>query len=280
MSDTPHEREPGYENEAPLPRREDFIETFFRKGAEFATELISELESLRRQTALLQEENLELRHHLASDDAIRELLRKIEHLEAEKETLRDATTASHGKDQNYAVMYAAVEKELDALANLYFASYQIHSTLDPQTVLGTIEQLLAQLVGISSFVIYALREEGDDKVFVPVHAYHCSPRQALVRLNDGPIGEAARDQVHSVMDLSKRSDGDPIACIPMVLGAETVGVIAIYGLFEQKGRFVDIDFELFKMLSLHGASAIVGAGLMARAGSTDAGLRSYATLPV
>jgi hypothetical protein len=278
MSETPNEREPKHESEGVPLRREDFIETFFRKGAEFATELISELQSLRRQTAVLQEENLELRHQLASDDAIRELLRKIENLEAEKDHLRDRSSSADNSSQDYAVMYAAVEKELDALANLYFASYQIHSALEPQAVLGTIEQLLAQLVGASSFVIYLARRTGNERAFVPVHAYHCAPRLSLIRPSEGPIGEAARDQVHSVIDPGSRTDEDPMACIPMVLSGETIGVIAIYGLFEQKDRFVDMDFELFKMLSLHGASAIVGSGLMAQAGSAEVGLSTYSSL--
>ncbi|MCU0662987.1 MAG: GAF domain-containing protein [Myxococcota bacterium] len=279
MSETLNEREPAHESEAVSLRKEDFIETFFRRGAEFATELISELQSLRRQTSQLQEENLELRHHLASDDAIRELLHKIEALESEKDHLRSNAASTKDQNQDFAAMYVAVEKELDALANLYFASYQIHSTLDPQTVLGTIEQLLAQLVGTSSFVIYLARQIEGERVFVPIHAYHCSPRQSRIRATDGPIGEAARDQVHSVVDPGSRKEEDPIACIPMVLGNETIGVIAIYSLFEQKNHFVDIDFELFKMLSLHGASAIVGSGLMAQAGSTEAGLRTYPSLP-
>ena len=39
-----------------------------------------------------------------------------------------------------------------------------------------------------------------------------------------------------------------------------------------------MDFELFKLLAIHAASAIVGAGLMARAGDIDDGLRSYQRL--
>ena len=56
----------------------DFFETFFKKGAEFTSDLIVELEALRKHATKLAEENIELRHQLASDDAIHELLKKIE----------------------------------------------------------------------------------------------------------------------------------------------------------------------------------------------------------
>ena len=65
----------------------DFFETFFKKGAEFTSGLIVELEALRKHAAKIAQENIELRHQLASDDAIRELLDKIEYLENEKKKL-------------------------------------------------------------------------------------------------------------------------------------------------------------------------------------------------
>jgi hypothetical protein len=64
----------------------------------------------------------------------------------------------------------------------------------------------------------------------------------------------------------------------MVFGGETIGVIAILDFFEQKKEFEEIDFEFFKLLAVHSASAIVAAGLMANAGSMGAGLERYERL--
>lgn len=264
---------------APSGRREDFIENFFRKGAEFASELIVELQELRDNARRLEAENLELKHQLASDDAIRELLDKIEKLEAEKNSLRSSAQNAEEASQDYAGRYEELERELDAMANLYVASYQLHATLVPQEVLGTIEQLLAQLVGASSFAIFIRRDEGGDKSLEPVHAYHCSKvAGSRVAWGEGPVGEAAANQVHFVADPKAHDGQTPLACVPMVLGEETIGVIVIYGLFEQKDEFVEIDFELFKLLALHSASAIVGAGLMDRAGGVKSSLESYRAL--
>lgn len=260
-------------------QREEFVETFFRKGAEFASALIQELENLRARDAKLSAENMELKHQLASDDAIRELLKKIEQLEHEKRRLQGHASKAVEETENYEARYAEVEKELDTMANLYVALYQLHATLQPKEVLGVIEQMLAQFVGVGSFVIYLTSEREGKKGLEPVHAYHYKEaRDTRIPWYDGPIGEAAASQRHFVAEPDERVEGEPIACIPMVLGSQTVGVIAIMRLFEQKDRFVDIDFEFFKLLAIHSASAIVGSGLMARAGSISASLESYERL--
>ena len=62
--------------------------------------------------------------------------------------------------------YAAIEQELNDLANLYVASFQLHSTLKPPHVLQHIRELLAQLVGAECFVIYVLSDDG--KLAMPV----------------------------------------------------------------------------------------------------------------
>ncbi|MCP4600612.1 MAG: GAF domain-containing protein [Proteobacteria bacterium] len=259
-----------------LSQREVFFETFFRKGAEFTAELLTELERLRSDTEALAEENLDLKHHLASDNAINNLLKKIEHLEEEKKKLKQHVQKAAAKSDDFAGRYEEMEKELDSMANLYVALYQLHATLSPQEVLGVIEQLLAQFIGAGSFVIYLQREVDGQKSLCPVHAYHCEGAAGTrIQWNDGPIGEAAMTKLHYVADLDSWKPGEPLACIPMVLGEETIGVIAIMGFFEQKERFVDIDFEFFKLLAIHSASAIVGSGLMARAGSIDFSLESY-----
>ena len=260
-------------------KQKDFLETFFRRGAEFASELIRELESLRSRQEALTRENAELRHQLASDDAVRELLRKIEQLETEKKRLTGHAQEAVAESRDFAGRYAEVEKELDTMAKLYVALYQLHATLSPREVLGVIEQLLAQFVGAGSFVIYLRRRDGAEKRLCPVHAYHFDHAAGTqVPWNEGPIGEAAATKLPWVADLENWTEGTPLACVPMIFGDETIGVIAIMKLFEQKREFVDIDFEFFKLLAVHSASAIVGSGLMARAGGIEPGLEIYERL--
>jgi len=261
-------------------QREEFLETFFRKGAEFAAELLDELQAVKFKINELTLENAELRHHLASDDAIRELLVKIDKLEEEKKKLRSRAEVAVREIHDYQGRYSEVEKELDAMANLYVASYQLHATLEPNEVLSVIEQVLMQFVGVGAFAIYVVRQDDDTRPLEPVHAFQCDQFDIKAETwNKGPIGEAAATGVHFVNHPDKVEEpGAPLACIPLGLGEQTIGVIAIFGLLAQKREFVDIDFEIFKLLALHAASAIIGSGLLARAGSIFAGLDSYRRL--
>lgn len=271
------EKKKGQEDKLSLSsEREDFFEAFFRKGAEFASELLRELNELRATSRSLKEENIDLKHQLASEGAIRELLEKIDRLEKEKNSLKQNVEVSVRESENYADRYQEVEKELDMMANLYVALYQLHSTLSPNEVLGVIEQLLAQFIGARSFVIYLKREIDGEKMLLPVHAYHCnSATGKKVKWNDGPIGEAAATGVHFVSDPDSREAGAPLACIPMVFSGDTIGVIVILSLFEQKAEFVDMDFKFFNLLAVHSASAVVSSGLMARVQDLSKSLESY-----
>src|SRR5689334_20445927 len=68
-------------------QRDTFVHTFFKKGAEFTDELLRENDRLRKQQIELDADNTRLRSQLASDEAIRDLLRKIDQLEREKQNL-------------------------------------------------------------------------------------------------------------------------------------------------------------------------------------------------
>ena len=258
--------------------RGEFVETFFKKGAEFTSQLLNELKKLQSHAQRLKKENSELRHHLASEEAIRELLEKIDKLEKEKQQLSQHVEGESKKNDDYAEKYSEVERELDMMANLYVALSQLHSKFEPKEMLGVIEQLLAQFIGVGSFIIYLRRDGGGSQVLEPVHAYHCRNVGGIVAWNDGAVGEAAATQMNFVADLEDRDETVPIACIPMVLGDETIGVISILDFFEQKTQFEEIDFEFFKLLATHSASAIVAAGLMADADSMGTGLRQYERL--
>src|ERR1700677_874834 len=68
-------------------QRDSFVSTFFKKGAEFTEELVVENDRLRGALGDLERDNAALRTQLASDEAIRDLLRKIDDLEREKQAL-------------------------------------------------------------------------------------------------------------------------------------------------------------------------------------------------
>ena len=86
MDDDGGEREETRESEKPVDltrERESFVRQFIRRGVELTEGLLEENERLRTRIEQLQEQNGLLRAQIASDDAIRDLLRKIETLESD-----------------------------------------------------------------------------------------------------------------------------------------------------------------------------------------------------
>ena len=115
---TPSDRPP----EDLKKERDAFIQQFFRKGAQFTEDLLKENERLRERIADLEQENGRMRAHLASDEAIRDLLRKIEELEHEKKDLVNRSVRAEAVKDNFTTMYEEVEgelAELDDAENLF-----------------------------------------------------------------------------------------------------------------------------------------------------------------
>jgi hypothetical protein len=247
-------------------RSEEFLETFFRKGAEFTEQLLQEVQRSRGEIARLKEENIKLRSQLASDDAVRDLLVKVKELEEEKRSIRETADNVVREYRDYEGRYMEMEQELDQMANLYVASAQLHVAMDPSEVFSVIEQMLMQFVGAAKIGIFLRRGTDDAPALVPVHAFHCDAiKGSRIEWNQGSIGECAATQVSYVMEPGSTSaQGAPIACIPLLFGTTTIGVIAIYGLLEQKKNFVRVDYELFRLLAEHSSSAIIGSGLFSR----------------
>jgi chromosome segregation ATPase len=135
-------------------KRDTFVNTFFKKGAELTDELIRENERLRRAQVDLDNENSALKTQLRSDDAIRDLLRKIEHLERDKQFLLSTVHEQEAISTRFSSRFAEMEEELANMANLYVASYQLHSTLGLASVVRHLKELLAQLVGARAHAFY------------------------------------------------------------------------------------------------------------------------------
>ena len=61
--------------------------------------------------------------------------------------------------------------------------------------------------------------------------------------------------------LGEGSLAAPLAVLPMLVDGQTVGVIAIVRLLEQKQAWVQVDQELFHLLGAHAAAALLAAHL-------------------
>jgi hypothetical protein len=54
--------------------------------------------------------------------------------------------------------------------------------------------------------------------------------------------------------------------------------VALFSTFEQKTRFLPVDYEFFKLLAAHAASAVVAARLFAEGGGKTPGIDAFLDL--
>lgn len=144
------------------------------------------------------------------------------------------------------------------LANLYIASYQLHSTLDFKEVLKIIQEIVINLIGAEEFGVLLLDEKTNLLEPVASEGLETSDLPSIA-VGSGIIGETVDsgenyfiESMHGyVVDLQK-----PIVCIPLKIKEHVIGVISIYKLFEQKDEFTNVDYELFTLLAGHAATAV------------------------
>jgi hypothetical protein len=250
--------------------KREFIETFFKRGAEFTEELMRENEKLRFRVVQLEEERRALVNVQSTGDkpgagALRELVARIEQLETEREALLSRFAGVEKENRDFSERYHDIERENNNLANLYVASFQLHSTLDLRELTQIILEILLNFVGAKTFAIQlvddehgklrTLAAEGVDRARVPEGG-----------VAEGRVGEVIRTS-HTFIDgerLRVRADLDrPLIVVPLKIREKVVGVIIIWDLLTQKTALADVDYELFNLLAAHAASALQGAWLAA-----------------
>jgi hypothetical protein len=256
-----------------LKEREAFVRTFIRKGVELTETLLRENEDLRDQVSSFRTDNARLRAQVASDDAIRDLIRSIERLESEKRSLLVKSTELEERRRRREGQYEEVERELNVLANLYVATDQLHTTLSVKEVMRHLCDMLRQFVGAEKFAIYILSENG--RTAVPIG--HEGLQDSEVRplsIGEGPIGEACLTGMTSLRARmnSEPDTEEPLAVVPLVVDGRPVGAIAIRSLFEQKDNWTEVDQALFRLLGAHAGAALIAANLYEKSSSATVAL--------
>ena len=244
--------------EDPLKKSQDFFQ-MFSKAKEFTEELLKENERLRFKLASLQTAGAPS----PSDDRIRELVQRIRELEERLAEMEARHRKVEDENKEFADRYIEIEEQNNNLANLYVASYQLHSTLDYQEVLRIVQEIVINLIGAEAFHILMVSEK------TGTLELECSEGQAAsassVPLGEGAIGKAAQTGENFFAESVARREpspfDQPIAVIPLKIKDSVIGVISINKLLVQKTQFTTMDFELFTLLAGHAATAIFAAKL-------------------
>jgi len=244
-----------------LKKAEEFLQ-IFKKGEEFTKDLIKENERLRFRIAQLEEAI----RNTGNEEKIQLYEERIKILDREINSLTERYRKVEEENKDFVSKYLEVETENNNLANLYVASYQLHSTLDFNEVLRIVMEIIINLIGAEQFTIFLMDEKTNE--LVPVAAEGLSLGELpKLKLGEGTIGGVAKEGESYFAENTGDHTGQgpdftkPFVCIPLKIKEHVIGVISIYSLFTQKKAFSNIDYELFGLLAGHAATAIFSSKL-------------------
>ncbi|HET7710517.1 MAG TPA: GAF domain-containing protein [Thermoanaerobaculia bacterium] len=239
-------------------RAEKFLE-IFNKGKEFTEELLRENQRLRYRLAALESSGGPL-------DEMQRLRDELARLTAENQRIATRFKQVEEENRDFANRYLEIEEQNNNLASLYVASYQLHSTLDFREVIQIVQEIVINLIGAEAFAILLLDENTQELRAIASEGDQVVPGIGSVSatLGDGILGRVARSGESFFVDdvdPSQVSVERPLAVVPLKIKEHVIGVIAVYGLLQQKHSFTAVDYELFSLLAAHAATAIFSAKL-------------------
>ena len=248
-----------------ITSRKEFIQSIFKRAGEFTDEVLRENERLRFRIAQLEADQPQRPPGSSSGAgaaAFRELVARIEDLEREREQIVARFRTVEERNVDYEKRARDIERENNNLANLYVASFQLHSTLDLREVKQIIVEILLNFIGAKVFAVLLLDDEKG--VLRPLAAEGIDrARVPLVRPGEGPIGRVAATGETELLQ-SQKGPTDlerPVVVAPLRIKDRVVGAIVIWELLAQKSGIEDVDHELLNLLGAHAATALLGAKL-------------------
>lgn len=143
-----------------------------------------------------------------------------------------------------------VEQQNSDLTHLWVASNRLHESLDRQQVLGAIQEIIINLLGSEELAVFELSADGESLELVD--SFGVEPNKfARIPLGLGSIGKVAKN-------------GQPVegaegltACVPLMLGKQAVGAVAVFGLLPQKlGNLKPLDRDLLDLLRAQAGLAL------------------------
>lgn len=216
---------------------------------QYTASLLRENEKLRAIVAMIESDHrrVEEQHRTAVEELDR--LRSRFHQVAEE-------------NERYAEQHQQIESQSSNLANLYVASYQLHSSVDREAVLGAILEIVINLVGSEQVAVYE-RTEVKDTFKLATSFGVDDERLATFTLGDGAIARRLANAEIFIDDDAAGGEDRLTACVPLKVGEELIGAILVFRLLDHKPSLQPVDHELFELLAVHASTALYCASLHA-----------------
>ena len=230
----------------------DYVRQVRESTQQYAKDLLAENEKLLALALAVHTEKVQL------EEQVETLRGQLDRYRLVERSLKDEMADVEGMRRELSSRYLEVEQSNSNLANLYVASYGVHSSLEREDVVPSIHEVLVNLVGTEDFAIVERSVEGGP--FAVTSSMGVDPaRSARLRLTEGRIAEALRGVTY-VRDAeapqAPTGDDDPTACIPLTVGERVHGAIVVFRLLSHKPQLEAVDQELFDLLATHAASAL------------------------
>jgi len=216
-----------------------YIDNAREEQQQYVNGLLRENEKLRAALAVAEE-----KQHAAA---------------TELERVRARIDAVAVENQRFAEEYQRIEEQSGNLANLYVASYQLHTSVDRETVLGAIQEIVINLIGSEQLAVYQCNDDAEFELAV---SFGLDAAQLL----DLVGGEYAVEKLREGHVFRNAAEREPLtACIPLQIENRVVGAVLVFRLLEHKPALQPLDYELFEMLAVHASVALYCASLHAGA---------------
>lgn len=239
------------------PDKAESVRNMFRDLAERSRAL---REDLMKENERLRNRIQGLEADLATAESF--LTNEFEDSRKERERLRREADELTEENRDFAQRYVELEDHSTSLANLYAATFQLHSTLDPNAVVQCIVEIALNLIGAGEFILYVADDAKGDLV-VAAREGDLPPNVTRVPTLTHSIERAAVERRRTVFaeeDPEAASDPQgPICSAPLFFRERLVGVLTIYALLSHKKSFSQLDRELFDLLGEQAALAIVSS---------------------
>jgi len=220
----------------------------------YIRDLLTENERLRLAVAGLEDDKRVL------EETVTRLTADMSNERRHLTNLQQQLESIEQENRRFSEQFIEVEQQNSYLANLYVASYRLHSTLKRDEVLSIIQEIIINLIGSEELGVFEL--DSARSMLRLVSSFGIQPESyQSIPLGSGVIGKTALTGEVFVDELGKhdgRRDEESklTSCIPLKLGDRVIGAIAIFTLLQQKPGLQDLDHELFDLLATHAATAL------------------------
>jgi len=236
----------------------------YTRSKNFVEEIMRENERLRYKVFHLQQEMAGMPQ--ASGDS-HDVLSENQQLRRQLEEIKAQFDALNRENEDFRQRYQEVELQNENLLNLYVSGYQLHSTLNEESVIAIIREIMLNLVGAEVFGIWLL-DPGSGRMQLVNVTDECGLLEGKPVLLPAARWEALRSgEPWYAAPGAVVAEGDPVSCIPLKAEERPVGVLAIFKLLEQKQGFTSLDQEILGLLAAQAAATLIGARIFTRSGS-------------